>query len=824
MRSSRRHGGFTGLTLQGGILPPEYLQRVAGLDAPSQNGTDYGLSKSLALKEEIARYWLIANDLYRRYSEQRLRRGVSVQEVGVDEWLVPLLRSVFGYEDLAPNAPVAVGDRVFRISHRALGGVAPALLATRDFDLDRAHGRFGQDGRRQAPHGLVQEYLNAEDASLWGLVANGARLRLLRDNPSLTRPAFIEADLDLIFEEELYPDFAALWLAVHASRLRPAGDQPSTCIIEEWRAEAQDTGQRILADLRHGVTEALRQLGNGFLRHRANEDLRKSLRAGDLSRDRYFEQLLRLVYRLLFLFSAEERGLLHSPEASDAECGLFAEAYSAGRLRDRALRRRHYDRHADLWMGLRVTLEGLAQGEAALGLPGLGGLFRADWCLDIDRSLISNRDLLEAVRHLAWFQTGGVLARVNYRDMDTEELGSVYESLLELQPVIEVETEPWTFSFAGDAGQKGAKGTKKKLSGSYYTPPSLVHELVESALGPVIERAKARCPEDPRSALLELRVLDPACGSGHFLLAAARRIAAEVARIESDADSPDEGVRRHALREVVRHCIHGVDRNPLAVELCKAALWIETVDPGKPLTFLNAHIRLGDSLVGVHDPSVMQDGIPVDAYKPLTGDDKALCTELKKRNRNWRQLALGDEEWLLDVAVRAIELDEMPEGTLEEVQRKEEAWKAGEEREARTSEALRANLYTSAFFAEKTGATARVVPVGEDLVRALAGDPPRPRCRPECQQSGCAAPLLPLASGGVPAIMEAGGFDVVLGNPPWGPPQAARGEVLRGPVAGHSGGAEQGGTGQDDPAAGRRGRDSSRQGVVPGLPEREAGS
>ena len=110
--------------------------------------------------------------------------------------------------------------------------------------------------------------------------------------------------------------------------------------------------------------------------------------------------------------------------------------------------------------------------------------------------------------------------------------------------------------------------------------------------------------------MLKLSIIDPACGSGHFLLAAARRMAAEIARLQAGADTPDEYQRQHALREVVRHCIYGVDRNPLSVELCKTALWIETVEPGKPLTFLDAHIQCGDSLVGVFDPAVINQGIP----------------------------------------------------------------------------------------------------------------------------------------------------------------------------------------------------------------------
>ena len=222
---------------------------------------------------------------------------------------------------------------------------------------------------------------------------------------------------------------------------------------------------------------------------------------------------------------------------------------------------------------------------------------------------------------------------VNFRDMGTEELGSVYESLLELQPLLDLNATPWAFSFIGDGNEEKAKGSARKLSGSYYTPPSLVNELIKSALEPVLAQAIADHPANPKKAILDLNVVDPACGSGHFLLAAARRMAAEIVRIESDGDSSDESARQHALREVVQHCIYGVDKNELAVELCKTALWIETVEPGKPLTFLNAHIRHGDSLVGILDPDLIADGIPGEAYKALTGDDKAVCTGLKKSNR-----------------------------------------------------------------------------------------------------------------------------------------------------------------------------------------------
>ena len=769
MVRTRRSHGFTALKIEGGILPPEFLQAVAALEAPQQAGADYGLSKSLALKEELARYWRIANDLYARYAERRARQDLVARQVGVDEWLVPLLRSLLGYDDLTTSDSVTLGDQVFNLTHNACGEAVPLLLVSHDFNLDKADPRLGYEGRRQAPHGLMQEYLNAEDKSLWGIVSNGSKLRILRDNPSLTRPSYIEADLDLVFTEELYPDFAALWLAGHASRLKPVDGKPSSCIIETWRAKAHETGERALENLRDGVTEALRQIGNGFLQHSDNDDLRAALEDGTLSPEHYFQQLLGLVYRLLFLFAAEERDLLHEPDATSAQRTLFADGYSLSRLRERALRRRYYDHHRDIWQSLQITFHALARGVPPLGLPALGGLFRAGQCPDLDTASIANERLLDAVRSLSFFRSDNALARVNYRDMGTEELGSVYESLLELQPVVDVNATPWTFGFIGDGNGENTRGSERKLTGSYYTPSALVNELIKSALEPVLTQAVADHPEKPRAAILNLNVLDPACGSGHFLLAAARRMAAEIVRIESGTDTSDEVARQRALREVVQHCIYGVDRNPLAVELCKTALWIETVEPGKPLTILDSHIQLGDSLVGILDPEIIAGGIPGEAYKPLTGDDKTVCRDLKKRNSQAGDsvhASLFDEASVFEVAVATADLDAMPEETLDDIDRKSAAWEKARRDETRTREELRANLFVGAYFARKTRHTIPTVTHTEDLNRLKKGLP---------QRQGVEAAVLGSAAQhrflhwhlAFAEIMQCGGFDVVLGNPPW---------------------------------------------------------
>ena len=560
-----------------------------------------------------------------------------------------------------------------------------------------------------------------------------------------------------------------LWLTVHASRLKPFDGESSNCIIETWRTKAHEIGERALENLRDGVTEALRQIGNGFLQHPENDDLRSKLEDSRLSPVDYFRQLLGLVYRLIFLFATEERDLLHEPDATIEQKSIFAEGYSLNRLRERALRRRYYDHYKDIWINLQITFRALARGATALGIPALGGLFRDRQCPDLDNSSIANERILDGVHSLSFFRSDKSLARVNYRDMGTEELGSVYESLLELQPVVDVNTTPWIFCFVSEKNVGKTRGSERKLTGSYYTPSSLVSELIKSTLEPVLARAVADRPEAPRMAILELKVLDPACGSGHFLLAATRRMAAEIARIESGTETPDESARQHALREVVQHCIHGVDRNPLAVELCKTALWIETMEPGMPLTFLESHIQLGDSLVGILDPEILANGIPGGAYKSLTGDDKAICRDLTKRNRLAGKSVQGnlfDQDSLSEIVKTSVNLDRMPEETLDDVERKRVTWEAIRLDKIRQSEELRANLFVGAYFAKKTSDTITEVPLTEDLNRLRMGLSLR---------SGVEVAVTNLASQhyflhwhlAFAEIMKRGGFDVVFANPPW---------------------------------------------------------
>ncbi|MBF0462594.1 MAG: N-6 DNA methylase [Magnetococcales bacterium] len=728
MRKNPDHG-CTALRVEGNILPPEFLQKVAALAAPDQSNADYGISKSLNIRDEIGRYWRIGLDLWSTYADRREMMDRGTAKIGVQGWLEPFLFQVLGYLDLDRSPSVILGERQFPLSHRACGGSIPILLTTQEFDMDKGDPRFGDEGRKRPPHALIQEYLNAEEACLWGLVANGEKIRLLRDNPSLTRTAYVEADLERIFQEQLYSDFAAFWLVFHESRVRSHSDKPTDCFLESWRKQAQETGERALANLRQGVTTALRELGNGFLQHRSNQALRQALTGGEIKDIEFFQELLRLVYRLLFLFKAEERNLLHATDADAEAIRLYKDGYALARLRDKALKKRHYDRHSDLWQGLCVTFRGLASGAIPLALPALGGLFDADQCPRLDAAQIDNARLLTTIRALSFFQSDQkTTSRINYRDMGTEELGSVYESLLELHPRIDVHASPWQFGFVGDElEEKSGTGSERKLTGSYYTPPSLVNELIKSALEPVLERAVRDNPTDPVEAILNLKVCDPACGSGHFLLAAARRLAAEISRLQAGFDTPGEQQRQHALREVVRHCIYGVDKNPLAVELCKTALWVEALEPGKPLTFLDHRIKCGDSLVGA-TPVAIEAGIPDAAFEPVTGDDKKVCAALKKRNKfqktgNVSMDRFFFEPWeqLGDLATAMLNLNALPADTLSEVAEQKRRYAEHVHSGGYLSGRFLADTWCAAFMIQKNDPFA--LGITEELFRRIRRNP-----------------------------------------------------------------------------------------------------
>jgi hypothetical protein len=758
---------FDALSVEGALIAPAMLARIAEQKAGGQAESDYSIPKGLTLRDEIARYFRIGQALF-----TDLRASATPAAAATTRFVEGLLRDAFGFGDIS-----RVGDRVFEerlyvVTLEARGGRVPVVVVPPSDNLDVPSAHLPSEGRRRSAASAVQDWLNASDGALWGLCSNGIQLRLVRDNASLTRPAFIEADLRRIFEGEAFADFAALWLLIHASRFGTPGAVPTDCALERWREAGAKEGITARERLRGGVEAALLSLGGGFVGHPDNAALRERLASGSLPLPDYFGQLLRLVYRLIFLLAAEDRNLLHPPTAPAGPRKLYAEGYSVGRLRDHAVRRAAWDRHRDQWEGLLIAFAALADGEPRLGLPALGGLFEPGTIPELVGARLANRDLMEAIYPLAWLKEPSGLVPVNWRDMETEELGSVYEGLLELTPRLIADGHGFAFAEAGEA-----KGNARKTTGSYYTPDSLVQALLDSALDPVLDRVEAEA-DDPANALLSVTVVDPACGSGHFLLAAARRIATRVARHRAGGVASAEDYC-HALREVARACIHGVDRNPLAVELTKVALWIETVEPGKPLGFLDANIRCGDSLLGVFDLDALRHGIPDAAYKPLTGDDKETARYFGQRNKAERagqgslDFARGGGRLPaaapLEAEARALRA--MPEDSPEEIAAKRRRFAAGRSDPKSWSVQIAADLYTAAFLAAKTDG----VPVNRQTVTipttahvwdALAGRTVYGPLVGRAQDLAGQAHAFhwPLE---FPDVMAAGGFDVVLGNPPW---------------------------------------------------------
>ncbi|MEC3950249.1 N-6 DNA methylase [Sphingobium sp. HWE2-09] len=761
--------GLAAITIEGSLIAPAEVLRIAHQTPDDKLAIDYGSLKGTDLREKISGHFNLGRASWRGYDQIE---NPTVQQTAA--FARSMLAEVFGFDQLAGPVEHEHGGHRYRIAWEAKGGRIPIVVAAPDKDVDafgKALPEFG-DGSvgsrsKRSPTVLLQDWLNADTNSQWGLVFVGDRLRLMRDNASFTRPAYIEADLGAIFRDEMYADFTALWLLIHASRFGAEDAAPSDCALEHWRDAGEQAGTQVRAHLRDNVEDALRILAQGFLD--ADEGLRVKLDSGDLSMQDWFNQILRTVYRLIFLAVAEDRNLLHAPETKTDVRGLYADNYGFNHWRDRSARRLAYDHHVDNWETINIVFSALEDGAKPLGLPALGSLFRADQTPDLNTAKISNRAFLEAVFRLAWFvdKSQNHRARINWRDMATEELGSVYESLLELVPFRE--NAGRTFVFAGGLE---TKGNARKTSGSYYTPDSLVQTLLDSTLNPVLDRAEH---EGGADAILRLKVIDPACGSGHFLLGAARRMANRVAQVRN-IDAPDY---QAAMRDVVRNCIHGVDRNPMALELAKVALWIETVTPGKPLGFLDANIVCGDSLLGIFDLKAIEEGIPDEAFMQLSGDDKKVAADLRKQNKAERE-GQGAFDWSSGgvavmppkkMAADVGHLRDLPEDTVAEVEAKRAKFSAWVVDPKRTATQRACDLQVAAFLMPKidsgdifghapvpTTATVRQVlsgkPVNMELVDVGVS-----------AANGASALHWPLA---FPEVMIGrGGFDVVLGNPPW---------------------------------------------------------
>jgi hypothetical protein len=768
--------------VEGGLLPSGLLQRIGDGDPelPGSDAASYGLQSGESVRRYANRSFAYLQDVWREFAKHRDRASDAASaRLTRERWLLILLREL-GYDPIeALPGGISVDDKPFPVSHRF--DAVPVHLLGWGVELDRRTAKV-RGAAGAAPHSMLQQLLNRADGHLWGVLSNGQKLRLLRDSTSLVGSAYVEFDLEAIFDGDLFPDFVLLYRLAHASRVqvRDAAAGPSSCLLEQWRSYGAKQGERALEQLRDGVEAALEVLGTGFLDHPDNAALRAAIEVS-LSLEDYKRSLLRLVYRLLFWFVAEDREVLLDPDAAPSAKKRYDSYFSARRLRDLALRRR-YSRHSDLWETVRLVFDILGRegGHPRLALPGIGGLFEPG---PLDRPLagarVTNEVLLRAVEALAvlpgW--RGGGRQRVDFRHLGAEELGSVYESLLELRP----RWDPAERRFHTER----LAGNERKTTGSYYTPSSLVECLLDSALDPLLDEACALPSRGERvAALLNLTVCDPACGSGHFLIAAARRIAKRLAAEETEELEPTPAAVRSAMRRVVGRCIYGVDVNEMAAELAKVSLWLEAMEPGRPLGYLDANIRVGNSLLGV-TPRLLREGIPDAAFAVLTGDERAVVAALKKQNAaeragqgdlfGWSGIQVGNTA----LAAEAEEVVYAEPRSLADVH--VQAKRAQELESDRRHARLVADAWCAAFVQPKTEATRMSAITQAVLERLDKGESSLDLADVESTVEDLAKQyrffhwhiefphIFRVPEQG--AVDEAtgwqGGFSCVLGNPPW---------------------------------------------------------
>ena len=486
-------------------------------------------------------------------------------------------------------------------------------------------------GARLSPTRVAHRVLLAAGERA-GLLANNATLRLLISEPSRT-DSFVAFPISQWRNKSALPDgYSVLMALAGAKGLPRLGDVLQAATLHQSRVTTQ---------LRRQAKQAIL----GFINALPS---REGLDAAVLWR----ESLL-VVYRLLFILKLESA----AGGFSFATASLWRAALSPTQALG-PLVRRHLDRGAGtgrmLQDGLRTLValcrDGLSCRELRIEALG-GGLFGVNSTPLLDSIDWSEHGVAILLDRLIWI-TGdsGERVRVHYGSLNVEDLGSVYEALLEQEPGIAAEPmlrqrrgkleavvpadgapgdiAPGTFFLRAGSG--------RKASGSYYTPHDFVHFLVRETLAPRIGTVSP--PDDPwPSALLRIRIVDPAMGSGHFLVEACRQLAeallAACIRCEElglhdriaalpDADNslaaylPGHGfseVRARAIcrRLVAVHCLYGCDRNELTVELAKLSLWLESHAEGLPLTFLDHRLIAGDALTGPFFDSV--------ATLPVTG-------------------------------------------------------------------------------------------------------------------------------------------------------------------------------------------------------------
>ena len=512
--------------------------------------------------------------------------------------------------------------------------------------LDR---RSGQRGEETAPSTQMLRYLRRVDDLTtgklrWGILTNGAHWRLYYAGARSVSEQFFEIDLAAVLDipghnDDLFAlpaDTRRHLLKVFALVFRRKAFLPDAAdertLHQRAIAEGRFYQERVAANLSHLIFE------------RVFPDLARAIAdaAPDAPLPEVREAALVLLYRLLFILYAEDRDLLPVRDSRYDDYALREKVRGdVGRRKDAG--DTFSETAAPYWSAIDDLCRAMDAGDASIGLPPYnGGLFDRRRTPVLERIRLVDAVMAGAIDALSFEQTPEGRRYINYRDLGVQQLGSIYERLLEQEIVRE-----------GDGIVVRPNIFARKDSGSYYTPDDLVGLIVSETLEPLAqarmdafaaeasELASSPLPEDrqmgrlkrldPAEKLLELKICDPAMGSGHFLVTLVDHLADRVIAAMAEAEAIQDGyisplteridvIRntimanaeergwtvdpaqlddRHIVRRMVlKRCVYGVDKNPMAVELAKVSLWLHTFTVGAPLSFLDHHLRCGDSLFG----------------------------------------------------------------------------------------------------------------------------------------------------------------------------------------------------------------------------------
>lgn len=443
-------------------------------------------------------------------------------------------------------------------------------------NLDKKLEATGDPFSNSNPNYQIDFYIRTSGLT-WGILASGKLWRLYHRDTSYKLDSFYEVNLEKILIDEDIAAFRYFYYFFRNEAFVPDTSSNHTFLDSVLSGSVRYTVS-VSDDLGDKIYLALEELINGFLDYQGN-----NLTTSNSDVEKIHESCLILLYRLLFVLYAEGRGLLPLENSEyQSEYSLEAIAVNIHDALDNSSV--VSELRSDYWSRLQTLFTLIDKGWAENIPQYNGGLFNPIRHQFLEQKVIGNRSLAKIIDTLTRTNKG---ERIAYQDLAIQHLGDIYEGLLEYEPIVQSQTERVKLKKNNNA---------KKTSGSYYTSDTIVRSMVENALNPLCERKEFK-------EILRLKVLDPAMGSGHFLIGVIDHLALELAThpdappmVTGDIDTEIAYWRRR----VVETCIYGVDKNPMAVELAKVSLWLHTVAKGKPLSFLDHHIRCGNSLIGAN--------------------------------------------------------------------------------------------------------------------------------------------------------------------------------------------------------------------------------